>query len=413
MAERNSTPNRSGQQHRGRIDYSKNNTQKRSSAKRGEENGRISSTIIKLLIVLALLLALVSVWRNRIDLSCANLTQCGSDTFAMCGTGNGFPSTINGSRAASIDSIAGSGIALLSDTSLTIYDNTAREAAVRTHFMSSPAMKTAGRYAVVFDMGSTDYRVDAAAENITTGDAERPLISCAVSRNCCYALVMQGSSMGESWLSSVEVFDREGGSLHKWHCADWYLTDAALSADGKYLAMAGVNASGGELSSVIIIQKVGSKDQIADYVLQDNICLSLEYNNDGSLFAVGSSALTVVTDNGKTREDIAYEGTLEAYDVCYDGGVVICTSDELGTTAKVYDARGRDRCSYRVESDVQNVSLSDEACVMLGDGMLTALRLDGTLISQTEANATIGGLLLIDRTAYTVDGMRVSSIELQ
>ena len=224
---------------------------------------------------------------------------------------------------------------------------------------------------------------------------------------------MQGSSKGESWLSSVEVYNREGTSLHKWHCADWYLTDAALSADGKYLALAGVNASGGELTSAIIIQKVGSKEQIAEYVLSGNICLSLEYNNDGTLFAVGSSALTVVTDNGEHREDIAYEGALAAYDVCYDGGAVVCTSDELGTTAKVVDARGRERCSYRVDSDVQNVSLSDEACVMLGDGILTAIRLDGTLISQTEANATTGGLLLIDRTAYTVDGMRVSTIELQ
>ena len=411
MSER-SNPPRSGQQSRGRIDYSRNSSQNRSS-QRNEDNGRISSTIIKLLIVLALLLIVVSVWRNRIDLSCANLTQCGSDSIAMCGSGKGFPSTINGSHAASIDSIAGSGIALLSDTSLTIYDETAREAAVRAHFMSSPSMKVAGRYAVVFDLGSTDYRLDAAAENIITGNAERPVIGCAVSRNCRYALVMQGSSLGESWLSSVEVYDREGSSLHKWHCADWYLTEAALSPDGKYLALAGVNASGGELASAIIIQKVGSKEQLAEYVLSGNICLSLEYNNDGTLFAVGSSAMTVISDNGSHRTDIDYSGTLSAYDVCYDGGAVICSSDELGTTARVYDARGRERCSYRVESDVQNVSLSDEACVLLGDGILTALLLDGTLISQTEANATVGGLLLIDRTVYTVDGMRVSSLNLQ
>ncbi len=411
MAERGNS-SRPGQQPRGRIDYSRNSSPGRGS-QRKDDSGRISSTIVKLLIVLALLLAVVSVWRNRIELSCANMTQCGSDTFAMCGSGKGYPSTINGSHAASIDRIAGNGIALLSDTSLTIYDETAREAAVRAHFMSSPAMKVAGRYAVVFDLGSTDYRVDAAADNIITGDAERPIISCAVSRNCCYALVMQGSSKGESWLSSVEVFDREGSSLHKWHCADWYLTDAALSADGRYLALAGVNARAGELTSAIIIQKTGSMDQVAEYVLSGNIVLSLEYNNDGTLFAVGSTALTVVTENGGHREDIAYDGVLAAHDVCYDGGAVICTSDELGTTARVVDARGRERCTYRVDSDVQNVALSDEACALLGDGILTAIRLDGTLITQTEANATTGGLLLIDRTAYTVDGMRVSNLKLQ
>ncbi len=384
--------------------------QKKGSQKK--EPSSITRTIIRLAAVIVLVFLVVAGYRNRTDLSCANLSQCGSDTMAMCGSGAGFPSTINGSHALSIDTIADSCIALLSDTSLTMYDSSAKEAAVRNHFMSNPAMKTSGRYAVLFEIGSTSYRVESIAETILEGEAERAVIGCAVSRNCRFALVMQGSSKGESWLSSVDVFDREGNSIHKWHCAEWYITEAALSADGKYLAMAGVNAEKGDLTSAIIIQKVGSEEEVATYILSDNICMSLEYNNSGTLFAVGSNALTVVTDNGTAREDILYGGTLSAYDVCYDGGAVICSFDELGTTAKVYDAYGRERCSYRVDGAVQNAALSDEACALLGDSTLTSIRLDGTLISTGECNATLGGLLLIDRTAYIVDGMRISSRDL-
>lgn len=354
---------------------------------------------------------LVGIWRNRIDLTCANLTQCADDSFAMMGTGEGFPSTINGSSAASVQSIAGKGIALLSDTSLTIYDSTAREAAVRSHFMSDPAMKVAGRYAAIINIGATDYRVEAAAETIAAGDAERPLISCAVSRNCCYALVMQGSSRGESWLSSVEVFSRSGESLHKWHCADWYITDAALSSDGKYLAMIGVNAHEGDIVGAVLIQKVGSKEQIAEYVFNDNIYYSLEYNNEDILFAIGSKALTIITEDGTEREDIVFSGELRAYDICYDGGVAVCTADELSCSLAIYDTYGRERCSVKTDIDVQNVALSDEACALLGSSRLIMLRLDGSEIARTEANASVGGLLLIDRTAYIVDGMRISSWE--
>jgi len=404
--------NRSTQsQYRRNSNYYQNGSTKKKS-KKNNDNSRITKVIIRLLIVIVLVLAMVAAYRNRIDLSCANMTQCGSDTMAMCGSGKGFPSTINGSRSLSIDTIADSGIALLSDTSLTIYDETAREAAVRAHFMSNPAMKVSGRYAVVFDLGSTVYRVESAADTITTGQAERPLISCAVSRSCHYALVMQGSSKGESWLSSIDVFDRSGESIHKWHCADWYITDAALSPDGKYLAMSGVNAAHGDLTSVIIIQQVGSKEQIAEYILSDNICMSLEYNNENTLFAVGSNALTVVTEKGTVREDITYNGTLSAYDVCYDSGAVICTFDELGTTARVFDAYGRERCSYRADGAIQNAALSDEACALLGDGYLNTIRLDGSLISRNEGNAALGGLLLINRTAYIVDGMHISSRDL-
>lgn len=407
MAEQRKNGSQQNPQRRGRIDHSKNSA---SRSKTQQEN-RITPAIIKLMIVLALVLLLVALWNNRVNLSCANVTQCARDSMSMCGSGDGFPSTINGSHAASIDCIADNGIALLSDTALTIYDSSAQEVAVRAHFMSQPAMKVAGRYAALIDLGSTDYRIETVAETIATGDAERTLISCAVSHNCRYALVMQGSSHGESWLSSVEVFDRNGLSLHKWHCADWYITDAALSADGQYLALSGINAGQGELTSAIIIQKVGSSNQIAEYTRSGNYYLSLEYNNDGTLFAIGSTVMTVVSDNGSNCGNIAYTGDLTAYDVCYDGGAALCLKDEVGARVIVYDARGRERCSTAVDFTVSNVSLSSEACAALGDGTLMTMRLDGTLIGRSEANATTGGLLLINRRAYTVDGMRVSSWE--
>lgn len=391
-------------QSHGRIDHSPKSTSKARPA----DESRVAPSIIKLMIVLVLVLLAVALWNNRLSLSCANVTQCARDSMTMCGPGEGFPSTINGSHASSIDRIGG-GIALLSDTSLTIYNSSAREAASRAHFMSSPAMKTSGRYAVLVDLGSTDYRVETISETIAAGDAERSLISCAVSQNCRYALVMQGSSYGESWLSSVEVFDREGTSLHKWHCADWYITDAALSADGQYLAMAGVNSHEGELSSAIIIHRVGNTEQVAEHTLNGNYYLSLEYNSAGTLFAVGSTATTVITEDGTARENITHGGSLTAFDICYDGGVAICVEDEITSRVTVYDARGRERCSVEADFAIRNTSLSDEACAILGDGNLMLIRLDGTLIGREEANATTGGLLLVDRRPYTVDGMRISS----
>jgi len=408
MAEKkNNTSTRSG-----RIDHSRSSTKNTGKQKKGSDN-KVAVTIFRLLLVLAFVLLIVSAWRNRIDLSCGNMTQCGRDTFCMCGSGDGFPSTINGSHAAAINNIAGDGIALLSDTSLTIYNSTAKESSVNAHFMSEPAMKTAGRYAMVIDIGASKFRVETASGTIATGEAERPLISCALSHNGCYGMVMQGSIKGEAWLSSVEVFDREGESIHKWHCADSYLTDAALSADGKYFAMVGVNAAKGDLASVILIHKVHSDEYQVQFDTENNIYLSLEYNNIGTLFAVGSNVLTVVSEDGENHVDIPHEGKLIAYDICYDGGVALCVSDELGTMLKVYDARGKERFTARLDIQAQNVSLSGEACAVLGEGLLTAYKLDGTLITQVEANATTGGLLLIDRTAYTVDGMRISQIELQ
>lgn len=380
--------------------------------RRKNDTQRLTGAVVKLLAVVGLLAVIIVLWRGRADLSCANISQCAKDNAAMCGSSDGFPSTINGSSAVCIDSIAGSGIALLSDTSLTVYDSTAMEAAVRAHFMASPAMKCSGRYAMIIDLGSNGYRIESIAGTIASGEAENPLISCAISRDCRFALVMQGSSRGDPWLSSVDVRDRDGKSLHRWHCADWYITDAALSPDGSFIAFCGVNAEGGALSSAIIIQRIGSSEAVAQYTLAENMYLSLEYDNTNTLFAFGTSALTVITDSGKERRDIELAGELLAFDVNYDSGAAICTADEAkedSCTVVILDSRGRERCTETVAVRAQTVSLGENACSVIGGGKLVTLRPDGSVMSDAEGNAAPGGLLLIGYTAYTVDGIRISA----
>lgn len=384
-------------------------TKKRTKKQRSERR-RMIDAMVKIAVVILAVLAIVLIWRNRTDLSCVNMTQCVKDTAAMTGSGQGFPRTINGGDAVSLDQIGG-GVALLSDTYFTVYNSSGKEAAARAHYMSRPAMKISGRYALLVDLGSTDYRLEATSGTIVTGDVEKPIISGAVSRSCRFAVVMQGSSKSSALLSSVEVRDRSGEILHKWHSADYYITDAALSPDGAYLAMCGVNASEGGLVSVIIIHKVGSSEEIAEYELAGNIYLSLEYTNTNTLFAFGSSGLSIVTDSGEKCVNVPLEGNLTAFDANYSSGAAICVMDEADENASVlsvYDARGNLRYSQPLELAGESLSLGSDCCSVLGAGRLATLNLTGTTLSTIEANAASGGLLLVGSEAYTADGIRIA-----
>lgn len=374
----------------------------------------IIRTCIKLFIVLLAIVIAVTAWRNRVDLSCVNIVQCAKDTPNTIGVSDGFPVSVLGSTVLAEDELTG-GIALLTDTSLTVYNTSSKQMMSRAHYLNSPSMKTAGRYALLIDLGGTKYSFEAISGTLASGSTEKPLIGGAVSRNGRFAVITQGSSYNSSMLSHVQVFDHNGELLHSWHSAYYYITDAALSADGKYLAMAGVTAKDGELCSCIILHKVGKDGTLKEIELNGSLCLSLEYTNTGTLYAVCNNALAVITELGEKLELKEYEGTLQAYDISYDTGAAIyvsTSSDDSSGLLTMYDSRGTLRWSKEVELHGIAVSLGERGCCVLGRGGVIAYSLIGDRLGSWSAAVAANDILILGSRAYMVEGISLSQINL-
>ena len=383
----------------------------RHAPERTEDNSaRIKKLAIRLGLVLAAVLLIALFWRNRVDWSFSNIAQCASDAPAMSGTGGGFPATVSGGGITQIDELA-DGVAVLSDTSFTVYNSSSKEAASRAHFMSSPAMNAAGRYAVLIDVGGKHYRLETISKTLVNGTTDNNLLSCAASRNGRFALVMQGGAQSSGMISTVEVYDRNGEWLHRWSSSDCYVTGAALSADGKYLAMCGLSAKGGIFESVVIVQKVGAEGDLARYTRSDNVYFSLGYTSTGTLFAIGSKVVLSVSDYSGESSEYALDGEPAAADIDYDSGAAVYTTQVAESDSGslvVFDTYGQVRYKNDIPLYGVAVSLSESGCCVLGRGELRGYRLDGGLLGTWDAGATVSGCVMMGRTVYACDGVSVS-----
>lgn len=379
-------------------------------AELGSDRSALIRTMTKLFIALCLLMVLIVGWRNRVEWSCANIRQCVRDSTVSTDAGSGFPVTVVGSKTVSVDELSGN-IAALSDNMFLVYSGSSGEAISDSHYMSSPAMKTAGRYALVYDIGSKRYLLEATSGCLASGTTENPIIAAAVSRSGSYCLVQQGSSYSSSFVSSVEVYSLSGELLHKWHSAEWHIIGAALSSDGSCLALSGVGAKDGILQSVIILHTVGSDQELTRIIESDNIYIDLEFTVNNVLFAVGNEKLTIVKNRGKEHESVALSGELVAYDVNYNYGLALFTSDDSGADSgelTMYDARGRERYTVAVPLEGLSVSLYDSGCCILGRGELRAYHNSGELYGVWEVELGCSDVLAIGGKAYLLEGVKIS-----
>lgn len=367
-------------------------------------------TMTKLFIVLCLIMLLILFWRNRVEWSCANIQQCVRDSTVSTEGGGGFPVTVAGSRTVAIDELSGN-IAALSDNMFLVYSSTSGEASSDSHYMSSPALKTAGRYAIVYDIGNKKYLLETASGCIATGSTQNAIIGAAVSRSGSYCVVQQNSDLSSSLLSTVEVFSLSGELMHKWHSSDWHIVGAALSSDGSYLALSGVSAKDGILQSAIILHKVGSDKEAARIIEADNIYVDLEFTVNDVLYAVGSEKLTIVKNLGKEYESVGLSGDLVAYDVDYNYGLALFTADDSGADSGelyMYDTRGRERFKITVPLEGLSVSLYDSGCCILGRGELRAYHNSGELYGVWEVELGCTDVLAIGGKAYLLEGVKIT-----
>ena len=162
---------------------------------------------LRVFIVLAVVLTIVGVFGNSAHWNLIDFSQCGGAQGSK-----GFPVTLSGGRSMGMEAMSG-GVAALTDTSFSLYNASSKQVFTRTHFMSSPAMKVSGRYALLMDIGNKSYRLEGLSKTICTGETNDMIISGDVAPGGRFAIVMQGLSLYSSRPSSIEVFDRKGGSL--------------------------------------------------------------------------------------------------------------------------------------------------------------------------------------------------------
>lgn len=398
----------------GHIAHKKGNTRKNGSKKKVdpalESRRKIVSVTVKIALVLLAVLLLIAWWSNRVDWSCTNIVQCSKDTPLMIGGGKGFPISVSGSRALDIKPLA-NGFGVLTDTSYSIHNTESKTVDIRAHYMSSPALTSSGRYALIYDIGGKSYRLETVAETLDSGKTDYVITGGCVSRTGRYALTSYNSSK----LSMMEVRESSGEIIHKWHSDYFYITSVALSADGQYIAVCGLNAQDGKPVSTVIIQKVGEKADVSRLTFTDVEFITIEFTKPGTLIAVGSTKTLIIDAGGTSHSEISYGGSqLISYDISYDSGILLYISESadlsLGTLVSC-DTMGYERFKINVTGYVLAISAGQQHSSVLTREKAYIYSDIGTLISENEVGESCFDIITLGNGAFVASTYQIDKID--
>lgn len=368
---------------------------------------RISAILLALVLVLA-------VWLNRDRLTPDQITTWVRLQFVGSEEGDGFPVSITGSLVSTGNFQVQNGNAMvLSDTALTMLDNSGQALLSLRHSFNEPAMQTSGSKTLLYNQGSVGYMVLSGDETTLTETTERDILLGTVAQNGRYALAIQG----ENGASELHVYQKDGTLQFQYLFAKDYVTAAALNYDGTMGVICTVRAEKGELLSRVLVFDFNQTEPIAEYTMTDNYLFAVSWTDGGDIYALGETAALLADSSRYEFTEYGYDGrTPTAYHFGQGKAFLSISAYEHNGPSTLLVFQGKQE-PKRIEVEHRILSLSSSGGTIGALANGTAWFFDtstGSLLGTADAGSDAKGIALSSESfAYVLGVSEIRAIELK
>lgn len=274
---------------------------------------------------------------------------------------------------------------------------------------------------IVFDqpiVAASDYGIVAASKNSTTiytidasgkvkeFSSDFPVLNLKISeKGNILAIIDKPNYSG-----AVEVYDNKGMPMFIWSAGSVNFVDAALSSDGRRLAVSGIDTSGTEINCKIQLFDIStSESPYAETTLGNNFVSQVEWVDNSRILCVGDKAF--VSLDSKANQKWAYDYndlTLNFASIGDKNNIVLALgSDALDLNMSIHSINLAGKLNSKIDYDgsIYSISANSKRILVCSSNGVSAYDKKGRLREQAKTNKEIyKGYLLPGNTAFLDEG---------
>lgn len=257
-----------------------------------------------------------------------------------------------------------------SPNTISLYSGSGTRYVSQSVRMDTPVVDTNGSLAVVYDAGGDELYVLGQRELIWQGEDLSSILSARLNRSGYLTVVTQSSG----YRGVVTVYDATYTPLMSVNVSSAFVMDAALSDDGRTLAIITAGQQGGVFESTLSLYAMntsGSGEFVPDRTLSlgSTVVLETKHTSD-QVWTVGDQGLSISDHQGETVNVDWSSLYLKRYTLDGDGfAVALLGRYRAGSQAQLWvvDSQGQTR-TLDIQQQVLSVSAAGRyIAVLTGD----------------------------------------------
>ena len=182
--------------------------------------------------------------------------------------------------------------------------------------MTAPTISVGTKLAAVCDAGGNTVYVLDSSGTVFTHTTDDDLLCYSARMNKLDQLAVTEQKSG--YKAAVTVYDNTGSMLFRFDSHDKYLSDAAVTADGRSLVVVALDTLDGAFSSSLIVYDIATAERTGTYPLRDGLVLDFVINGE-QVISLCDKRLAMTSLSGETLLNYTY-GELYLHGYSITGG---------------------------------------------------------------------------------------------
>ena len=302
------------------------------------------------------------------------------------GEGGAFPIPIySGTKYQA--AVIGEFLAVLSDSYFQVYDHSGSLKNVRQHIYGNALLRTEGGFALIYESGGTQFRLETAEKTVCEKTVADPIIFGTVSSKGYTALI----TSSQTCACKLIVCNEKGQEIYSRACVEQLSAVTFLpDSTGCYAVSLGVE--NGIMQSYVHKYSFSEESEVWSSKPLDTFAISVYNTNDGGVCLMGDTKAAFLTQGGGILKEFTYPDTFEQGCFAGDTAVLLLSNQEQRTRSlMILSLDASEPVVKRYDREIKNVGIlpeSREALVQMRS-QLVKLKYDGT-VSGSEAISDAG-----------------------
>lgn len=327
-------------------------------------NTQTKKVLSVILVIVAVLLMVFTAAQTFGKMTIRSMADGVKAYFISLGAGDGYPYDIDAYSVEDIR-INNSNLHILTDTKTTVLNQTAKEIMPQEHPYSDPAMKIKESKIIVYDLGSSRYRLQNGTEITHDAEASGRITAAAIGKSGNYALGTYGSSTQ----SVFTAYNTKHEAVFIWNYKSERITDISLSDNGKYAAVTVIDAVNGQINSSLYVFDFKSEEYVSRFDYKDTTLVKVDYVKGNNILVLGDNIRSYIKNNTKRADDIAF-GSDVLYNSCVtDKGRNAVVLSRYGSTSlsklTVYSNKNKEQFSVSFDKEMKWVDCDEKYTAVL------------------------------------------------
>lgn len=336
------------------------------------EEARLSYTFgiarIVFIVLLCLLLCLSLIFGTGI-ISYENVYYMFKDIEFINTYGESRAQQLNYSRPMARQSVTEfkNGLAVASDSELKLFTSTGRVTMTRGSEYSNPKLSSSPSSLLIYDQGNKNFAVYNSFTELYREKLDYPISSADMADTGAYAIVTRS----QKYTSVIRVYTNKN-VLDMEYSKNDHVIDAALSEDGKHLAVLSMSVSGGESLVCVTVVDVRRGEVRSELTMRDVMPYSCDFVSDNRIVVLCSDHAAAYGLDLSMKGRYDYPSSPVRITMSDEGAVMAFKSEGIASNnmIAVFDKSGFVSFTANVTGDVYDIRIKNTyVYVLTGDAV--------------------------------------------